>query len=405
MYSIDISNFDPVNLPAAYFDDPYPVLHALRAQQPVYRCPDGSVYLTRHAELFAVYRDPKTFNSDKKEQFRPLLGDSSLYEHHTTSLVFNDPPLHTRVRRAFGSGLSPKAVRAMQGWLSHLVEELLDRVQDKRDFDLVADFAAPIPIEVIGSLLRIPRSERGPLRHWSLAILGALELRMTPQRLGEGNAAVDEFIDFLDVFVKRRRASLTDDDDDLLARLVRWEGAGGYRLDGRELYHQIVFLLNAGHETTTNLIANGVLSLLRFPEQLRALRSEPALIASAVEELLRFEAPIQLNNRRTTRPVRVGGVALARGTNITLNIAAANRDPAVFEGPDELRLNRSPNPHLCFGSGIHTCAGLHVARLEGVVALAAIVRRLPKMALTGMAVRARRARFRVVLEAPMTTGH
>ena len=400
--SFDVHSFDPVQLPEAYFANPYPILHAMREHAPVFRCPDGSVFLTRHEDLFQVYRDPRTFSSDKTEQFKPTLGGSPLYEHHTTSLVFNDPPAHTRVRRAFGRGLSPAAVTAMRPWVEQLVDSLLDNIEAKGSFDLVEDFAAAIPIEVIGSLLRIPQEERAPLRGWSLAILGALEFRMTPERFDEGNLAVNEFVAFLDEFVSRRRNELSDDDDDLLARLIRWEGEDGYRLTGRELYHQIVFLLNAGHETTNNLITNGVLALLDNPsERAKITNASQSQLAVAVEELLRFEAPIQLNNRRATCDVELGGETLEAGTNITLCIAGANRDPNVFESPDVLTLEREPNPHLCFGSGIHTCAGLHVARLEGQVAIHRLLDRFPTLRCSGDVHRAQRARFRVVLSAPM----
>ena len=396
--------FDPAHLPDDYFQDPYPWLAALRQHDPVRLCPDGSIYLTRHADLFAVYRDPKTFSSDKKQQFKPLLGDSPLYEHHTTSLVFNDPPLHTRVRRAFGNAMSPRAVAEMRPWVQRVVDTLLDNIAARETFDLVEDYAAAIPVEVIGSLLRIPENERGPLRAWSLAILGALEFELTDERRAEGNRAVTEFIEFLDGFVTRRAATLANDDDDLLARLWRWGAGDGEQLRGAELYHQIVFLLNAGHETTTNLITNGVLALLERPDALAELREGRVPVSVAVEELLRFEAPIQLNNRRAVVDTSIAGIPVAAGTNITMNIAGANRDPAVFEDPDALHLTRNPNPHLCFGSGIHTCAGLHVARLEGEVAIAALLERFPSLVLAGEVERARRARFRVILHAPMSAG-
>tara|TARA_Y100001934_G_scaffold169396_2_gene201288 strand:+ start:2850 stop:4067 length:1218 start_codon:yes stop_codon:yes gene_type:complete len=396
--------FDPAHLPDGYFQDPYPWLAALRQHDPVRLCPDGSIYLTRHADLFAVYRDPKTFSSDKKQQFKPLLGDSPLYEHHTTSLVFNDPPLHTRVRRAFGNAMSPRAVAEMRPWVQRVVDTLLDKIAARETFDLVEDYAAAIPVEVIGSLLRIPESERGLLRAWSLAILGALEFELTDERRAEGNRAVTEFIEFLDEFVTRRAATLANDDDDLLARLWRWGAGDGEQLRGAELYHQIVFLLNAGHETTTNLITNGVIALLERPDALAELCEGRVPVSVAVEELLRFEAPIQLNNRRAVVDTSIAGIPVAAGTNITMNIAGANRDPAVFEDPDTLHLNRNPNPHLCFGSGIHTCAGLHVARLEGEVAIAALLARFPSLVLAGEVERARRARFRVILHAPMSAG-
>jgi hypothetical protein len=397
------ASFDPTRLPESYFEDPYPWLRMLRTHAPVHQCPDSSVYLTRHTDLFTVYRDPRGYSSDKKVQFKPLLGDSPLYEHHTTSLVFNDPPLHTHVRRAFGTALSPRATAAMQPWVEALVSRLLDRAEAQDSFDLVEDFAAAIPIEVIGTLLRIPEGERAPLRAWSLAILGALEFKLTPVRLAKGNQAVVDFLAFLDDLVTRRRDSLSDDEDDLLARLVRWESES-FKLCGADLYHQIVFLLNAGHETTTNLISNGVLLLLNHPGRLRELQANWDLLPAAVEELLRLEPPIQLNNRRTTRETKLGDTVIAPGTNVTMNIAAANRDPAVFSEPDELRFDRDPNPHLCFGSGIHTCAGLHVARLEAEVALKALLQRFPALRLDGEVMRAQRARFRVVLHAPMRIG-
>jgi len=394
-------DFDPSHLPADYFDNPYPYFEALREHDPVHQCPDGGFYLTRRADCYTVYRDPQCFSSDKQETFLPLFGANSLlYEHHTTSLVFNDPPLHTQIRRAFGNALSPRAVAAMEAPVQAVIDGLLDRIEDKTEFDLVTDFAAAIPIEVIGNMLRVPVAERGPLRRWSLAILGALEFQPNPQRLADGNTAVAEFLDFLDDFVRRRRDSLSDADDDLLARLIRWR-TGDFRLTGKTLYHQIIFLLNAGHETTTNLISNGILALLEHPDQMRLLQSQPDLINSAVEELLRFEAPIQLNNRRSTEATEISGVAIPAGVNITLSIAAANRDPTVFEQPDRLNIARDPNPHLSFGTGIHTCAGLHVARLEGRLAIARMLQRFPKLARLGPPQRAQRARFRVILSLPM----
>ena len=395
-----ITAFDPSNLPADYYLDPYPYFHALREHKPVKQCPDGSFYLTRHADIYDVYRNPKLFSSDKKAVFKPLFGDSPLYEHHTTSLVFNDPPLHTQVRKAFGSALSPRAVTVMERSVRNLVDGLLDRIEAKRTFDLVEDFAAAIPIEVIGNLLRVPHEERGPLRRWSLTILGALEFQLTPERLQEGNRSLEEFLDYLRDFVPRRRDQLTDEEDDLLARMIRWE-SDGFRLTAEALYHQLIFLLNAGHETTTNLISNGILVLLERPDQLQWLKDNPPLIDSAVEELLRFEAPIQLNNRMSLKDTEIAGVKIPAGKNLTLCIAAANRDPAVFADPDRLDIQRNPNSHFAFGSGIHTCAGLHVARLEGRVAIAHMLDRFPGLMLSGEVKRAQRARFRVVLSAPM----
>jgi cytochrome P450 len=393
---------DLASLPATFYADPYPVYARLRSEAPVYRCPDGSVLLTRYADCFQVYRNPALYSSDKQRQFKPLFGDSPLFEHHTTSLVFNDPPLHTQVRRAIGNALSARTIAPMETPLVDLVDRLLDRAQDKQRFDGVADFAGAIPVEVIGNLLQIPPAERAPLRGWSLAILGALEVGLTAQQFSEGNTAVTEFLGYLEGFVDHRRKHLKRSDEDMLARLLRWE-ADGFRLTGKTLYHQCIFILNAGHETTTNLIGNAILALLEHQDQLHALRQNPGLIDSTVEEVLRYESPNQLGNRLTTEAVKIGDVQIEAGTVLTLCIGAANRDPQKFALPDSFDIARAPNEHLAFGGGVHTCAGLTVARLEGRIAIQRLFARFPRLHINGEPVRNRRARFRGLTRLPLST--
>ncbi len=389
-----IDSFDPRHLDAAFYADPFPVYAALREHSPVHRCPDGSLFLTRHEDLHAVYRNPRVFVSDKRRQFEPAFGaDSPLFEHHTTSLVFNDPPLHTQVRKAIGNALSPRAVNALEPGLRVLVDRLLDDIAARGHIDLVEDYAAAIPIEIIGNMLRVPHGDRGPLRRWSLAILGALEFGLGEDARAQGNRAVLEMLDFLDELVRNRRDALDEGDDDLLARLLRWESEG-FRLSGKTLYHQCIFLLNAGHETTSNLIANAAYLLLSHPTELERLRAEPDLIAPAIEEALRMESPNQLGNRTVAEGTEIAGISVPAGTILTLCIGAANRDPAVFPDPDRFDISRSPNPHLAFGAGIHTCAGLNVARLEAQVAVLSLVQRFPHITVSGTPQRARRARFR-----------
>jgi cytochrome P450 len=385
--------FDLRSLPADFYADPYPYYHALRAHLPVKRMPDGTWLLTRYADVIAVYKDPLTFSSDKKAEFAPKYGDSPLYEHHTTSLVFNDPPLHTRVRRLILGALTPRAIESMEPGLIALVDGLLDAMQRKGEVDLIEDFAAAIPIEIIGNLLGVPRSERGPLREWSLAILGALEPVLSPQAAERGNRAVSAFLQYLEGLVAQRTAHPGDPERDVLTRLIRGE-ADGERLTHKELLHQCVFLLNAGHETTTNLIGNALHCLTQWPEERARLTGEPALIKTAVEEFLRFESSNQLGNRITTKAAQVGGLSLPVGTPITLCIGAANRDPEQFPDPDRLDLGRNPNRHLAFGSGPHQCAGMHLARLEGRVAIARFLERFPGYRLSAEPIRGGRARFR-----------
>ncbi|MBL6456012.1 cytochrome P450 [Belnapia sp. T6] len=394
------AGFDLSRLDAAFYADPFPVYRALREHAPVKRMADGSLFLTRWADLDRIYRDTKTFSSDKREEFRPKYGATPLYEHHTTSLVFNDPPLHTRVRRLIAGALMPRALAAMEPGLHALVARLLDAIEARGEADLIEDFAAAIPIEVIGNLLAVPVEERGPLRGWSLAILGALEPVVTPEAAARGNEAVTEFLDYLRSLVARRRARPGDPATDVLTRLIQGE-ADGERLTEAELLHNCIFLLNAGHETTTNLIGNGLELLLRFPDQRARLLAEPGLIATAIEEFLRYESSNQLGNRRVVAETEIGGVPVAAGTLVTLCIGAANRDPARFEEPERLDIARQPNRHLAFAGGAHMCAGMNLARLEGQIAIAAFLRRFPGYVPAGAPVRGGRARFRGFLSLPI----
>ena len=247
------ARFDLRALDATFYADPFPVYRALREHEPVRRMPDGSLFLTRYADVLAVYKDPLTFSSDKHAEFGPKYGDSALFEHHTTSLVFNDPPLHTRVRRLIAGALTPRHVAAMEQRLVQLVDGLLERLGEAGEVDLIADYASAIPVEIIGNLLGVPAAEREPLRGWSLAILGALEPVLSAEVAGRGNAAVREMLAYLEGLVQRRRAVPGDPETDVLTRLIQGE-QGGERLSAKELLHNCIFLLNAGHETTTNLI-------------------------------------------------------------------------------------------------------------------------------------------------------
>jgi len=386
--------FDLRSLPETFYEDPFPTYRRLRTETPILGLPGGGYLLTRHRDLVEVYKNSRTFSSDKRAQFAPAFGEGSpLYEHHTTSLVFSDPPLHTNVRRAIGNALSTRMVEIMRKDVEMLVGEILESLEGKRSFDLVTDFASAIPVEIIGNLLRIPKVERGPLRRWSLAILGSLEVGLDEVRLRQGNEAVKEFLAFLEDFVDSRRDDLSEEDDDIISRLIRWR-ADDFRFTESELYHQCIFLLNAGHETTTNLISSGLVLLLRYPEVRRQLFADPKLIDTTIEEFLRYESPNQLGNRTTTKEVVLGGLRIPADTVLTLCIGAANRDPEIFSEPDSLDITRHPNPHLAFGSGIHTCVGLNVARLEARVAIVQLLQRFPSLALDGLAVRSKRARFR-----------
>ena len=397
------ASFNLEKLTPEFYANPYPTYRALRENEPVKRLPNGSYFLTRYDDLVAAYKSTKVFSSDKKKEFAPKYGDSLLYEHHTTSLVFNDPPAHTRVRRLIMGALSPRAIAGMEPDLIALVDRLLDGLATKGKVDLIDDFAAAIPIEVIGNLLDVPQDEREPLRDWSLAILGALEPVVSPQAFARGNNAVKDFLGYLEILVARRRAKPGNPERDVLTRLIQGED-NGERLSESELLHNCIFLLNAGHETTTNLIGNGLVALLDHASEKKRLTEHPDLIKSAVEEMLRFESSNQLGNRMTVEQVEFGGITLPAGTPVTLCIGAANRDPKQFADPERLDIGRTPNRHLAFGTGAHQCAGMALARLEGAIAISRFLARFPNYALTGEPVRGGRVRFRGFLSVPCVVG-
>ncbi len=394
-----LPGFSLATPPAGFIDDPYPFYDRLRQHAPLHPLGPDSVLLTRHADVLAVYRCPNA-SSDKQQEFAGRLhAPSPIYEHHTTSLVFSDPPLHTRVRRILMGALSQRAVTHMEPGLVALVSKLLDGLAANPAADLIDDFAAQIPVDVIGSLLAIPVAEREPLRDWSLAILSALEPAPDTALLARANTAVSDFTHYLRDLVARRQARPGDPQTDMLTRLLQGDSEG--QLSETELLHNCIFLLNAGHETTTNLIGNGLHALLRWPDQLQRLLQQPELIGTAVEELLRFESPLQLNNRRLTADLALPSGTLRAGTFVTLGVGAANRDPAVFDAPNQLDLARKPNNHFAFGQGAHACSGMSVARLEARVAILGLLQRFPQLQLSGSPQRDRRVRFRGLRHLPV----
>ena len=416
--------FDLRELPPDFYANPYPVYDWLRDNQPVRHMPDGSYFLTRHADLVAVYRDAATFSSDKKMEFGAKYNHTTdpapLFQHHTTSLVFNDPPLHSRVRKLIMGALTRRAIDDMKPGLIALVDRLLDRIQQQGGGDLIEDFACAIPVEVIGNLLGVPSAERAPLRGWSLAILGALEPRLSPQQEAAGNQAVTDFTAYLKGLVAQRRRYPGDPQHDVLTRLI--QGEGEMQLSEMELLQNCVFILNAGHETTTNLIGNALVLvqewhtersklLHKIEHKIHMLKEQTIDLSLEVDEFLRFESSNQLSNRRASRACQVGGADLPAGALITLCIGAANRDPAVFQNPNQLDVTRGDtrqgqpaNRHLAFGFGVHQCAGLSLARLEGEIAIGRFLRRFPNYRLTAPPQRGMRARFRGFVSAPFVVG-
>lgn len=388
-----LPDFDLNAIGPDFIADPHPVLDALREERPLHRNPDGSILLTRYEDCRAVYQS-RAMLSDKTEAFTAKFGECPLKEHHTTSLVFNDPPYHTTVRKLLAEAFTPRKLAEFEPLIARIVTRLLDRLEDMGEADLVEDFAKVLPTEIISVMLGVPEEMRPRLRGYSLAILGALDPVVSPERLEAGNRAVEEFSALLaEIIDHRRRNPGQGGEGEVLEALIFGEH-DGRRLTERELIQNCIFLLNAGHETTTSFVANAVGTLFAAPEAHRALRDDPGLIDTGIEEFLRLESPLQIGNRTAGADVELPSGVVPKGSYVHLSVAGANRDPRIFDAPHEVRLDRSPNRHLAFVTGIHVCLGATLSRIEGRIAVGGLVSRFPRLAPNGEGERLPLARFR-----------
>ncbi|NQW01532.1 MAG: cytochrome P450 [Rhodospirillales bacterium] len=387
------SSFDINAIGPAFIRDPFPTFRALRAEDPIHRNRDGSLFLTRYSDVMTCYQHP-AMSSDKKVAFKKQFGDGALYTHHTTSLVFNDPPYHTTVRKLLSSAFTPRKLKQMEPLISGVIDRLLNRLAEEKEFDLIPSYASALPTEIISFMLGIPEPYRHLLRPYSLKILGALDPVVAADRLDAGHQAVEEFGALLgELIAKRRTDAGGASDGEVLAGLIFGE-TDGRRLTDVELVQNCIFLLNAGHETTTSMVGNGIGMLIQHPDQLRRLQQAPEMIDTAVEEILRFASPLQIGNRLTTAAVELSGQRVPEGTYIHTSIAAANRDPQEFDNPEQVDIGRRPNRHVAFARGHHFCLGATLARMEGKIAIGRLVERFPKLRENGAAELLPIARFR-----------
>ena len=393
-------DFDLNAISPSFIENPYPTLDMLRQESPVHENPDGSVYLTRYQDCLAVYRS-RDMLSDKTEAFGEKFGICPLLEHHTTSLIFNDPPYHTVVRKLISGAFTPRKLREMEALIETIVDELLDTITEQNTIDMVADFGTILPTEIISFMLGIPKEFRQKLRGYSISILGALDPVVSNERMHAGNQAVSEFSEILNDLINFRRENPDSaQQGEVLESLIFGEHEGR-KLDQKELIQNCIFLLNAGHETTTSLVSNSVSLFLDHPGQHRKLLDDPTLIEGAVEECLRVESPLQIGNRQAAIDFTFGDHRISKGTYIHTSIAGANRDPSVFADPHKFDIERKNNKHIAFITGIHVCLGATLARMEGRIALGKLLTRFPNMQLDGDAERLPLARFRGFTRLPV----
>jgi pimeloyl-[acyl-carrier protein] synthase len=362
--------------------DPYPMYRRLREEDPVHETFQGVWVLSRYADVQSVLRDPR-FSSDGRnsvlfEAFRESIGqEAAQLQESSRNMLFRDPPDHTRLRALVNKAFTARVVEGMRHRAQTVVDGLLDKALARGSMDVVDDLAYPLPITVICEMLGVPEADHSRFREWSADVVLSLDPMMSVDLLARANRATEALAEYFSGLVAERRAR---PGQDLLTALIAAENQGR-SLTEDELLSMCILLLVAGHETTVNLISNGLLALLRNPGQLERLRAQPTLIRSAVEELLRYDSPVQLTGRIPLVDMEIGGKLIGKGQEVVAITGAANRDPAQFPDPDRLDLSRADNRHLAFGAGIHFCLGAPLARVEGQIAIGALIQRAPKIEL------------------------
>jgi len=369
--------------------NPYPFYHALREKDPVHQSPLGFWVLTRYDDVVTSLRDSRY----GRDGFAPLIeavyGPETAEGNLPRSMLIRDPPDHTRLRSLVNKAFTPRVIEGMRARIQMIVERLLDKVQDARSMDVIDDLAYPLPVTVICEMLGVPLDDHEAIRGWSSDIarsLDAIGLLADPEIVARGVAARRNLTDYFRRLLPERRKH---PQADLLSLLIAVEEQGD-KLNEGELLAMCLLLFIAGHETTVNLIGNGTLALLEHPDQMAKLRDDPVLIASAIEELLRYDSPVQWTARITNSDVEIGDRTVPSGSMVIAVIGAANRDPRHFQDPDRLDIVRADNRHVSFGFGIHFCLGAPLARVEGQIALGMLLRRMPDLALQAGATTDRR---------------
>ncbi len=366
----------------AFRDDPHPLLRAVRERGRAERDVVGIWLVSHHADTSAGLRSSRLsrepWRSPVYRQYRPFIADSTLERTTEHWMLFNDPPKHTRLRRLVNGAFKPPVIAALRDRITALTDELLGALPQQGGFELMAGFAQQLPVRVICDVLGLPPADFAQTKLWSDALAVIVEPVVRREQRAAAGRAAEEMVAYLRGHIEARRAGSRR--DDLLSLLVAAQGGEG-QLSADELLGNLVLLFIAGHETTTNLIGNGLLTLLRHPAELARLRADPALTGSAVEEMLRYEGSVTMVSRMTVEPYAIGDTVIPPEEVLYFMLGPANRDPAVFADPERFDVGRVPNAQLGFGAGIHFCLGAPLARLEGELAFTRLLQRYPTLRL------------------------
>lgn len=365
--------------------NPYPFYARIRAADPIYRDEDMRVWVvTRHSAIATILREPQfsaaRMNADPEALEQMGIGGLlPLFQFISKQMLFTDPPDHTRLRRLVNKAFTPRVIEAMRGHIQQIVDELFDAVATGGELDVIRDLAYPLPTIVIAEMLGVPPADRDQFKKWSddfAVFLG--EFQPSPEQMMAALRSIHEMSEYFRGAVAELRRNPRDN---LLGAMAAAEEQGD-RLTEEELLSNALLLLAAGHETTTNLIGNGVLALLQHPDQLELLRDNPSLIEGAIEEILRYESPVQITSRIVRQDQEFEGRQLWHNQFLMVILGAGNRDPEQFADPDRFDISRKDNRHLAFGMGPHFCLGAPLARLEGQIAIGTLLRRFPTLRLT-----------------------
>ncbi|WP_086565018.1 cytochrome P450 [Streptomyces africanus] len=375
--------FDPWD--PAFLADPYPAYAELRARGRVHHyAPTNQWLVPHHADVSALLRDRRLgrtyqhrFTHEEFGRTPPPPEQEPFHTLNDHGMLDLEPPDHTRIRRLVSKAFTPRTVERLKPYVRGLADELASALAEAGGGDLLKDVAEPLPVAVIAEMLGIPESDRAPLRPWSAEICGMYELNPSEETAAQAVRASVEFSDYLRELIAARRK---EPGDDLISGLIAAHDEGD-RLTEQEMISTAVLLLNAGHEATVNATVNGWYALFRNPAQLELLRADHSLIPSAVEELMRYDTPLQLFERWVLDEIELAGTTIPRGAEVALLFGSANHDPAVFQNPSALDLTRPDNPHISFSAGIHYCIGAPLARIELAASMGALLERAPTLRL------------------------